>query len=244
MNYIIMNEATNDTTSYSINDSLSFETPKFSEIIHIIFQVFIYSVGLYFQIRTILVCIKEKTKAWQIHISHALVMTVYWGYFIPFQAITHFIPSLGSYVGNWICYISAFLSFFAYHAMIIQSLLIAAMKYIFIVHTWKAKSYGEERIQKIFSIVHMIYPAIVAIASMLSSNFQTRSFIKSCFGGSYRSVFSNSFLCILDPSSETNPFYIPGARAICITKSIIASIINSNIPEGILYFMIFAKMKR
>ena len=150
---------TKSTTYQMIEENSSFKTPTVSEIIHIIFQVFIFSVGLYFQIRTILVCIKERTKAWQIHTSHAVVMTVYWGYFMPFQTITHIVPSLGTYTGYWICYMSTFLAFFCYHAMIIQSLLIAAMKYIFIVHTWKAKSFGEERIQRIFSLVHMIYPA-------------------------------------------------------------------------------------
>ena len=239
-----MMNGTKDTTQDQSDDNLLFKAPKVSEIIHIIFQVCIFGVGLYFQIRTILVCIKERTKAWQIHISHAVVMTVYWGYFMPFQAITHIVPSLGTYAGYWICYMSAFLAFFCYHAMIIQSLLIAAMKYIFIVHTWKAKSFGEERIQKIFSLIHMIYPAVMAVLSMISSNFQTRSSIISCFGNSYRSAFSNAFFCILDKSSENNPFYIPGARFICVTKTIIASIINSNIPEGILYYMIFTKMQR
>ena len=204
----------------------------------------IFIIGLYVQIRTILVCIKEKTKAWQIHISHAIVMTVNWGYFMPFQVITHIVPSLGSYIGNWICYVSAFLTFFCYQAMIVQSLLIAAMKYIFIVHPWKAKSFGEERIQKIFSIMHMIYPTIIALASMVASDFQTRSYIMSCFGDSYRSAFSDSFFCILDTSPEDNPFYIPGARFICITKTILAWLINSNLPEGILYYMIFTKMKK
>ena len=239
-----MIDATNVATSDLMSDDMIFKKPKILEVVHIILQVCIFSVGLYFQIRTILVCIKEKNKTWQIHISHAIVMTVYWGYFIPFQAITHFVPSLGTYVGNWICYLSAFFSFFGYHSMIIQSLLIAAMKYLFIVHTWKAKSFGEDRIQNIFLMIHLIYPTILATASMLTSDFQTRTFVKSCLGSSYRSSFSNEFLCILNTSSENNPNYVPGAKFICITKTILGSIINSNIPEGCLYYAIFTKMKR
>ena len=235
---------TNVTMNTTPNDILFFKKPTVLEIIHIIIQACIFSLGLYFQIRTILVCTKEKIKAWQIHITHAIVMTVNWGYLVPFQAITHFIPSLGSYVGNWICYMSAFLSIYCYHAIVVQSLLIAGMKYIFIAHTLKARSFGEERIQKLFTMMHIIYPFILASASMYTSNFHTRAFIKSCFGSSYRSVFSKPMFCILDSSSNDNPLYNPGARPICIAITVLASIINSNFPEGILYFMIFRKMKR
>ena len=127
----------NDSRSNFLDSEAKIKIPAVPEIIHIIIQVIIYCVGLNFQIRTILVCIKEKNKTWQIHIAHSVVMSVFFGYLIPFRALTHFVPSLATHVGSWICYISAFVEYFGYHAIVIQSLLIAGVKYLFIVHTLK-----------------------------------------------------------------------------------------------------------
>ena len=218
-----------------------YKVPAISEIIHIIVQILIYCVGLNFQIRTILVCMKERNKTWQIHIAHAIVMTIFHGFLIPFRAVTHFIPSLSTFVGSWICYVSAFVEFYGYHAIVVQSLLLAAMKYLFIVHTMKARAFGEEKIQRIFLRIHIIYPLIHAILSIITHEFHSRGSIKSCFGNTN---IQETHFCGLGTTSETDPNQIYGAKFICIIKTILASIINCNIPEGYLYYKIFNTMKR
>ena len=240
----------NDSRSSFLDSEAKIKIPAIPEIIHIIIQVIIYCVGLNFQIRTILVCIKEKNKTWQIHIAHSVIMSAFFGYLIPFRAITHFVPSLATYVGSWICYISAFVEYFGYHAIVIQSLLIAGVKYLFIVHTLKARSFGEKKIQRIFLKIHIIYPTILAIASIMTSAFHTRPSLKSCFGNSFQSLDSTeitiqeTLLCGIGSSSENDSNYIYGAKFICATKTLLASIINCNIPEGYLYYKIFNTMKR
>ena len=59
-----------------------------------------FFIGLYFQTKTISVCIEEKGKTWHIHVTHAIVMTIYYGFFIPFRASTYFLPFLAEYVGG------------------------------------------------------------------------------------------------------------------------------------------------
>ena len=243
---------TNSTSDLSDYD-MSFKVPDISEIIHIVFQVLVFSVGLYFQVKTILVCIEEKNKTWQMHISHAIVMSVYYGYFIPFYSITYFIPYLAAYTGSWICYLSAFVAMFCYQAIIVHSLLVAIMKYIFIVHTWKARSFGDERIQKIFLWIAIIYPATMAIVTiLLTTNYQNRSEIKSCFGkllnnssnsDIHKSWFVKSWLCDLASSSDNN-ILVYGAKLVCFIRSLLSCVISTNIPEAFLYFKIFRQMKR
>ena len=230
---------TNDITSNFTYSDDTYKTPNNSEIFHIIIQILIYFVGLHFQIRTIIVCIKEKNKTWQIHIAHAIVMSIFFGYLIPFRAVVHFIPSLASHIGSWICYISAFVEFFGYHAMVVQSLLIAAVKYCFIVHTMKARSFGEEKIQKIFLKIHLIYPTVLAMISIITSEFQWRKSIQSCFGisNTQDALFCGGFS---SSEADSNKF----VKFICVTKTLLASIINCNIPEGYLYYKIFNTMKR
>ena len=239
---------TNSTSDLS-NHEMSIKAPDVSEIVHIMFQVLVFCVGLYFQIKTIFVCIEDKSKTWQIHISHAIVMTIYYGYFIPFHAITYFVPYLAAYTGSWVCYLSAFVALFCYQAIVVHSLLIAIMKYIFIVHTWKARLFGEERIQKLFLLIDIFYPVVMAVVSiLLTTNYQNRSEIKSCFGkllvSSHISDVKKSWFCDLGSSSENNSILIYCAKAVCFIRSFVSAVINTNLPEGFIYFKIFRQMKR
>ena len=103
----MLNESNKSISDFSdVDVDLSFKSPNVLEILLIILQVSLFCLGLYFQVRTILVCIEEKNKTWHLHIAYSIVMTIYYGYTIPFYAISYFIPSLGTYVGNWICYFS------------------------------------------------------------------------------------------------------------------------------------------
>ena len=237
------------------NDNLSLKPPTALEIIHIVIQVFLFGVGLHFQVRTIMVCIQEKNKTWQIHISHSVVMSIYYGYFIPFAAIAYFIPSVGTYIGNGICYFTAFVSLFCYQAMIVNSLLVAITKYIFICHTWKARLFGEERIQRIFLYICIIYPIIMATLSILfvRNGFDNRSEIKSCFGNSFsdsmltqssNSDLEKSWFCDIASSDNQNAILIYVAKIVCVTRSFVSTVVVTNIPEGIFYFTIFRSMKR
>ena len=247
----MFNESNKSTSAlFDVDVDLSFKTPNVLEILIIVLQVSLFCVGLHFQVRTILVCIEEKNKTWQLHIAHSIVMTIFYGYNIPFYAISYFIPSLGTYVGNWICYLSVFLGLFAFQAMVVHSLLIAIQKYIFICHTWKARLFGEERIQRIFLVICITYPVIMAILTILLARnwIDNRSEIKSCFGKSFYSSSSSdieqSFFCDGKISADSTALSVYGAKALCVTRSVLNTIINTNIPEGIFYFMIFRQMKR
>ena len=241
----------NFTTDSFYND-MTIQSPSTFQILHIVIQVILFCVGLYFQVRTVLVCIEEKNKTWQIHIAHSIAMTIYFCYIIPFQPITYFIPSLATHLGNWICYVSAFISFFCFQAMVLHSLLIAIMKYIFIVHTWKARSFGEERIQRICLLVSFMYPVILSAVTILLSffvpnSFQVRPEVQNCFGKEYfASLNSNGkqiLFCDIEISDNHSILSVL-LKIVCIARSCLNTIIGTNIPEGFFYFMTFRSMKR
>ena len=71
----------NFTTDSFYND-MTIQSPSTFQILHIVIQVILFCVGLYFQVRTVLVCIEEKNKTWQIHIAHSIAMTIYFCYII------------------------------------------------------------------------------------------------------------------------------------------------------------------
>ena len=174
-------------TNFSADDLFDHSSelikPDICQIVHIICQIVIFCIGLNIQINIIYACNEEKGKTWKIHVSHAIITTIYYGFFIPFQSVTTFVPSLSIHTGSWICYVASFVSFYSYHAIVVNSLQVAIMKYVFIVNALKARAYGEAKIQKIFFWINTMLPLVLAIIALLTTNFQTRSALKSCFGG-------------------------------------------------------------
>ena len=249
------------TTSISTNfpaddlfePSSEFIKPDICQIVHIISQIIIFCMGLNIQVNIIYACNEEKGKTWKIHVSHAIITTVYYGFFIPFQSVTTFVPSLSIYTGSWICYVASFVSFYCYHAIVFNSLQVAIMKYVFIVHALKARAYGEAKIQKIFFWINTMLPLVLAIIALLTTNFQTRSALKSCFGGTvHHSLIPND-----SPSRSMNFFTCANLRRsdydavlyyilqfLCVARKITNWIIVSNIPEGYFYYKIFSAMKK
>ena len=117
-----MTISTNFSTDNTHKNSSIVIEPDVTQIVHIVCQAIIFCVGLIIQINTIYACNDEKGKTWKIHISHAIVTAVYYGFFIPFQVVTTFVPSLSIYTGSWICYLASFVSFYGYHAIVVNSL--------------------------------------------------------------------------------------------------------------------------
>ena len=248
-----MSVLTNISTDSANDSSLTFIKPEYSQVAHIICQIIIFCLGLNIQIKTIYECKEEKGKTWKIHISHAIVTTVYYGFFIPFQAVTTFVPSLSFYTGSWICYLASFVSFYCYHAIVFNSLLVSIMKYIFIVHALKARGYGEPKIQKVFFWINTILPLVLAIIALLTTNFQTRSALKSCFGetGNHSSMSNSSgsgrmdfLICANLNRSDYDPILYYVLQFFCVSRKIMNWISVSNLPEGYFYYKIFSAMKR
>ena len=248
---------TSISTNFSADDlfepSSEFIKPDICQIVHIISQIIIFCIGLNIQVNIIYVCNEEKGKTWKIHVSHAIITTVYYGFFIPFQSVTTFVPSLSIYTGSWICYVASFVSFYCYHAIVVNSLQVAIMKYIFIVNALKARAYGEAKIQKIFFWINTMLPLVLAIIALLTTNFQTRSALKSCFGETvHQSLIPNDspprsmhfFTCANLRRSDYDAGLYYVLQFLCVTRKIINWIIVSNLPQGFFYYKIFSAMTR
>ena len=241
-----MNNYSNETVIHLMNIKITDEGGPLLSIIHIIFQVFIYAVGLFINVKLISVCYKERGITWQISATHSVMMTVYYGYSIPFQAVTHFVPFLSQYTGRWLCYAASLVTFYCFHSIIAHSLMISIMKYVFIVHGIKAMAYGEEKIKKYFFLANLINPLILSIIAMLTANLRSRSFLRSCFGDVEETSQSGSVNFIYCTSSKTEdynliPFYV--RQFFCHFRSLVNWVTVSNLPEGFLYYKIFHKMK-
>ena len=221
--------------------------------IHIILQALIFGTGLFIHRKTIQVQVEEKHRTWRMHVFHAGMLTVFFGFSISFGAIIRILPSLASYTGSWICYIASFNTFYGYHAVLGHSLWISIEKYIFIVHSLKARAFGEQMVEKIFFLVDLIVPGLLTTAAMITTDYQTRSELKNCFDGAIEhyeqqntsSSLSDKFIFCDVSMYSNNHWIVPYVvQLLCVSRFTINLITGFNMVEGFFYYKIFKTMKR
>ena len=94
----------------------------------------LFLIGLYLQIKVIVVSKLEKDVTWRIDICHSVVMITLFCFRILFEMIMYIIPSLHQYTGNWICYVGYFAILNGYLSVVSHSLVISIYKYVLILH--------------------------------------------------------------------------------------------------------------
>ena len=247
-----MRNYSNETVLGLTTDHITDEDDTLWTLLHITLQLVLFSVGLYINIKLICECKKDKGMTWQISATHSAVTTIYYGYFIPFQAVTHFVPFLAQYTGKWLCYTSSFIAFYFYHSILSHSLIISAMKYVFIVHALKARTYGDSTIKKYFFLFCIIMPLILTSIAMFTADMDARSSLRSCFGHTKESLYQNGTAssrilkftkCNSIQREEYDVFWFYVLQCFCIFRSLFSGAIITNLLEGLLYYKIFHTMK-
>ena len=223
------------------------------QLVHLFFQCLIFFFGVFIHHKTIQIQFEEKGKTWQMHVFHSVVVTTFFGFQISFGAIIYHFPSLASYTGSWICYVGSFTTFYGYHSMLGHSIWISIEKYIFIVHSLKARVFGEEKIEKIFFFIDMIIPGILSVSAMTTTDYESRPNLKRCFAGIEGNVEqSNVSLSTVDKfifcdvSKFKDSYWIVSyvIRTLCVSRGITNILTAFNILEGFFYHKIFNSMKR
>ena len=225
--------------------------------VHIIIQILLFAMGLIIQSKVMYVCWKEKDgKTWQIHLTHSFSCTIYFLFAISFWHISTYIPHLSAITGEWLCYVNAFIILYGFYMITPNSLLIAAMKYVFIVHDETMVKLGERKAQRIFMGINLIVPFVLAAISCVSKDFDSYSELTSCFGmteqirtqyNTWEKNMQKFFLCNLNTTekeiSDSYTLYII-KQWLCVLTSVVVMFINTNHPEAFFYYKIFRKMKR
>ena len=244
---------TSNITLDSESDDQGLDASDISHIVHLVIQYPLFMIGFFLHIKIIHVCNVERNKTWLVQISHAIVTTIHFGIRIPFQIITHFIPNLSSHIGSWVCYIGAFNNFFGYQEISSHSLWVAIEKYILIVHTIKARSFGDNKVEKIFCWIHVVYPCLGSAIAMLTTNHATRADVKSCFGISDEDLQSgnsttggrgNFLFCDVSQYADTSLILSYVIQFFCVSRTLTNFVVISNIPEAFFYYKVFKTMKR
>ena len=231
----------------------------FSTMIHITFQVLLFFIGTFIQIKTISICKQEKGATWKIHVIHSIILIINFAFNISFDSVIYFIPSLPSITGPWICYFASFLAYYCFYSIVANSLVISIMKYLFIVHQILPSSEKGSKIKSLFIFIYLLHPLFLTTCNILTSDWGTFSSVEKCI--IYTSNNSSdhkiahdglnhdekSFLCILEiPNTKLNDMDIHfiARQIVCVLRTIVNFSANTNLLEVFFYYKIFRKMRR
>ena len=218
--------------------------------------VLLYLAGVFIQVKVAYVCWKEKdSKTWFIHMIYSISTILYFGFYLPLFIVTTEIPNLAAkYTGEWFCYLATFITVYGVTIITFNSLLVAMVKYTFIVHYDRTIRKGEQKVQKIFCIINLSIPLFLALFASSTRDFDSYGALNSCFGttnlikvkyNNWSMSFAKFYMCDLSDEESYkygNTFSIL-KQTLCAIKSAIVFVINTNLPEAFLYCKIFKRMK-
>ena len=222
----------------------------------ILFAIFV--IGLYFQIKLVVVSKQEKDMTWRIDISHSIIMIIYFGPLLLFEIITSTNPSLHRYTGEWVCYVAIFVQLYTLVSAITHSLAISIYKYIFIVHQRSIHNFGADKAHLIAFWVYLIFPGIFATSVIARPELPVLSFRFTCLGlqdqynttmnKTDKKVFQTVLFCGFDEFQDDDSIigYVMNiVNSIgCFLQIVLCFLMMANIMEGFFYRKTFVYMKR
>ena len=221
---------------------------------------FIYLIGLYQHSKIVKVCKKEKEMTWKLDVTNSILLIIHFGHKLLLHGVTHLVQDLSIYTGDWLCYLSKFITHYLSLYTIAHSLLVSILKYIIIVNWRTSLKVGKEKIKEIFFYLNFLHP-IVTISFHLIFRpdfflaYDGYAQIDRCLGDPKNNWKENSNtsqtklhnLCIYpEPTNEYNIKYILQAAGwgMCWIQVILLYLITFNFFEILFYCRIFSFMRR
>ena len=226
---------------YNIASSIVFET-----VIAIL-----YVIGLYLNIKILIVSRKEKSMTWRIDFAHSIILIFVYTYGPLSYSMPYFVQDLYLVTGTWFCYAAKVVTHFNICYLSSHSLVIAFLKYIVIVYGEKFGSF-KEKITKAFLYINVAYPIFLALFPLIYIQdffviYNGHTHINRCLGNDNRTYTKLWSMCELIGPLEDNSGY----NALNILKWIVckAHVIlfyvgGCNLLDIFFYCRTFAYMRR
>lgn len=138
-----------------------------STILLLILCLLFFLIGIWLHYKIISISRREKDMTWKHDITNSIMITCHYAHSILMHTLTHFIPDLHHYTGNWFCYVSRVLTYYGNLCITGHSLMICSLKYILIVKWAKASLYGKEKIINAFFFVNIFHPCVTVVLHLI-----------------------------------------------------------------------------
>ena len=210
----------------------------------------VFAIGVFLQIKIIKALKQDRTTAWEIQLTHSIVMLVHFSLVIIFESTIYFVPTLDTYLGKLFCSATFILRMLGAGEMIIHSLIISFYKYIFIVHHNMVLDIGIDRMKRILRFVYLLLLVGGPISYIFRPNFRAFNLIHNC---GVKQVQNEAdlphrlFMCgMIDLKYDDGYDYFMNILTglFCSIQTIISMLLYLNILECIFYICIFRHMRR
>ena len=209
----------------------------------------VFAIGVFLQIKIIKALKQDRTTAWEIQLSHSIVMLLHFSFVIIFEIAIYSIQSLDTYLRNWVCSATFFLRIVGTTEIICHSLMISFYKYIFIVHHNVAVKIGIDRMKKIICFVYLLFIVFNSLGYIFRPNTSAYNSVHNCGvqqADTKVDLPRQLFMCGItdyqyDGGYDDLVNIVTGA--FCSIQTTLFILIYLNILEIFLYIGIFRHMK-
>ena len=188
----------------------------------------------------------------------SIVQMILWPFWFLFTTSTDFLHPLNEILGNWYCNLGWFMIYFCWNITSLNSLIIAMMRYCFIVHSERfAMGDNKRKAKRFFLIISVLIPMIMVVWSGIEgSELDMMSFINKCYGKHHKTflietstldVMKRNF-CAFDSYDTAggllNQLLAIFRRISCIGRTVVLILIALNFTEAIIYYATFSHINR
>ena len=163
-----------------------------------------------------------------------------------------FVYPLNDIIGEWFCRTTWMLGYLHFNLIAFQSLVVAVMRYFFIIHQKKVQTYGKEKTRRFFTYLFCCIPLVMSIWGVLEQ-FELDGFlhVNRCYGIEHRVFLADASPlyanCKFQDDGDKGMYsktlqFLQGAS--CTSRTILSILMGCNLPEAIIYYTIFSHVKR
>ena len=225
-------------------------------MIFFLMRVPIVIVGVIAHLKLMELMKTERGLVMEVTYLFSVVQMIFWPFFLLITTSTDFIHPLKNVVGEWFCDFGSLLIHLTTDMIAFHSLVVAIMRYYFVVHQDKVDSHGKQKVKRIFFWLSFIVPLVIVIIEKIENNeLDMFSFVNKCYGRHHKTflvetstldVFKRNF-CEFESYDLRTPMgtVLNAVRRLsCIIRTTLILLTTSNISEGIIYFFLFSHIIR
>ena len=219
-------------------------------------------IGIMLHIKIIIESKKEKEVTWKLDVTNSSISMAHYLNMIYTYLLYDNVDNFYMYTGEWFCYTSKVVIYYAVLYITSHSFVVAVMKYFIIVRWQEVSSFGREKAIDIFFWINLLHPAFTILLHLLIRPdffwaFDGYAQIDRCFGEEHREPMKNDSkihkvltfdFCddFIDPESESHIWYIINlARSsVCGLQIFFLYLITLNLLEIVFYCLIFQFLRR
>ena len=228
------------------------EHPIFALVL-LVMRILIGSTGVYVNWKLYRMVKKENGLVNGVTQIYCLSSIVIGPIVLLFKTSTDFVHPLNEVIGQWYCSFGRLTGYFVFQVIIFHSLVVALMRYCFIVHEERVRQIGKNKTKKFFACLSIFIPVLFVTWRVLeNAELDGFHFLNRCYGIDHKVFLAEAspktlVFCVFE-SSQTTSMYDKILRitreATCKFKAVLVLFMGGNFSEAFIYYKTISHIQR